>query len=179
MIELRVCLAVCLTTFAISASLADEKDPKPAAGPTKSSQADLEKAFAEKLSGAALVGRFTIVGRNDEKPPRPERYEIDSVTKLRDDYWVFVARVKYGNTDIKLPITVKVFWADDTPMVSLSNVTIPGLGYAFSTRVIFHGDRYAGTWQHGKAGGHMYGRIVKSDKAPTKDAKGDKAESQP
>jgi hypothetical protein len=28
-------------------------------------------------------------------------------------------------------------------------------------RLFFHGDRYAGTWQHGAIGGHMWGRIEK------------------
>ena len=29
-------------------------------------------------------------------------------------------------------------------------------------RVFFYGDRYAGTWQHGKVGGHMWGRIERT-----------------
>jgi len=47
-------------------------------------------------------------------------------------------------------------------MVSLTNASIPGLGEGFSARVLFHEDRYAGTWQHGKVGGHMFGRIEKA-----------------
>jgi hypothetical protein len=50
-------------------------------------------------------------------------------------------------------------------MVSLTNASIPGLGEGFSARVLFHEDRYAGTWQHGKVGGHMFGRIEKAKAA--------------
>ena len=50
-------------------------------------------------------------------------------------------------------------WAEETPMVSLTNASLPGLGDAFSARVIFHDNRYAGTWQHGDVGGHLFGTI--------------------
>ncbi len=29
----------------------------------------------------------------------------------------------------------------------------------FTSRVMVYGDRYAGTWQHDKVGGHMWGHI--------------------
>ena len=48
----------------------------------------------------------------------------------------------------------------DTPVVSLVNLTIPGLG-TFSAHVVIDGKKYAGTWKHGKAGGHMFGVIEK------------------
>ena len=38
-------------------------------------------------------------------------------------------------------------------------VDLPGLGEAFSARVLFYDDRYAGTWDHGDYGGMMYGTI--------------------
>ena len=44
-------------------------------------------------------------------------------------------------------------------MVSITNVDLPGLGEAFSARVLFYDDRYAGTWDHGNYGGMMYGTI--------------------
>ena len=48
----------------------------------------------------------------------------------------------------------------DTPMIMMTDTSLPGLG-AFTVRVLFYGDRYAGTWQHGAVGGHMSGRIEK------------------
>lgn len=147
----RYSLALALV-FGLSAlSLAaDEKTP---------SQAELEKQFSERMANTVMVGKFTIDGKDND--PKTERYEITSVTKTKGDYWTFLARVKYGKIDTKVPITVKVLWAGDTPMVSLTDLTIPGMG-TFTARVIFYEDRYAGTWQHGKVGGHMFGRIEKA-----------------
>ena len=123
-----------------------------------------EKAFSARMSNVTLVGSFTVDGKTDG-PPKAERYEIKSVTKLGGNLWTFVTRVKYGKVDTKVPITVPLEWAGDTPMVSLTDATLPGLGSAFSARVIFHDDRYAGTWQHGNVGGHMFGRIEKTKPA--------------
>ena len=53
-----------------------------------------------------------------------------------------------------------MLWAGDTPMVSLTDLTVPMLG-SFTVRVIFYGDRYAGTWQHDAVGGHLFGVIEK------------------
>jgi hypothetical protein len=149
---LTVLLAV---TAAPNAAAAQEDGPKLTAR---------EQKFAEQMSGVALVGSFTVDGR--ENGAKPERYEIDSAKKLRDDYWVITARIKYGENDVKVPVTVKVLWAGDTPMISLTDLTIPGLG-TFTSRVLFHGDRYAGTWQHDKVGGHLFGRIEKQEKSAT------------
>jgi hypothetical protein len=43
----------------------------------------------------------------------------------------------------------------------MTEYTIPTVG-TFSVRVFFYGDRYAGAWQHGEFGGHMYGMIQKA-----------------
>jgi hypothetical protein len=140
--------------------------------PARNDVAALEKEFADKLTGSALVGTFSVDGRNGQ--PKEERYEISSAKKLQGHDWVITSRIKYGDKDVVLPVVVQVFWADDTPMISLTNRTIPGLG-TFTTRVFFHGERYAGTWQHDEVGGHMWGRIEKkkpdaqaqpSDKTP-------------
>ena len=43
-------------------------------------------------------------------------------------------------------------------MIMLTDFTIPTVG-TFTVRVFFYGDQYAGLWQHGTTGGHMFGRI--------------------
>ena len=71
-------------------------------------------------------------------------------------------RMRHGTTDVTLPVTVPMRWIDDTPMVMLTDLSIPALG-TFTARVFFYDGRYAGTWQHGSTvGGHMYGRIEPS-----------------
>jgi hypothetical protein len=119
-----------------------------------------ERQFVERMAGASLVGRFTIAGRED-RPARPERYDISSVEKVGEDLWRFNARMRYGDVDTTLPFVVPMRFAGDTPMISMTDHTIPGLG-TFSARVFFYGDRYSGTWQHGEYGGHMFGTIEKT-----------------
>jgi len=126
-------------------------------GVDPASLTDLERDFAERMQNVALVGHFTIDGREDVGG-RPERYEIASVTKVGENDWRFDARIAYGNTDVTLPVTVPIVWAGDTPMISITDFEIPTLG-TFDTRLIFHDDRYAGSWQHGEFGGLMYGTI--------------------
>jgi hypothetical protein len=117
---------------------------------------DVERAFVERMNGAALVGRFTIAGRED-RPATPDRYDIYSVDKIGQDQWRFNAKI--GETGLTLPIVVRMQFVDDTPMIVMTDATIPGMG-TFTARVFFHGDQYAGTWSHvGSAGGHMFGRI--------------------
>ena len=119
---------------------------------------DRERAFAERMRNVVLVGNFTMEGV-ERRDGIPERYEIAQVTKLTGNRWRFEARVKYGNVDATLPMVLPVEWAGDTPMVSITDFAIPGLGDEFGARVVFYDGRYAGTWDHGQYGGMMYGTI--------------------
>jgi hypothetical protein len=118
-----------------------------------------ERAFAERMRGVVLDGVFTIDGQSGT--PRPDRYEIASVEKVGDDLWRFNTRMVHETTDVTLPMVVPMRWIDDTPVVMLTDYSIPTLG-TFSARVFFYDDRYAGTWQHGQEiGGHLYGKITR------------------
>jgi len=123
------------------------------------SQESLEKQFEESLTGAVLEGSFTVNGR-ESQTPRTERYEINSVTKLAGSLWTINARIQYGGHDVTVPIPVTVEWAGDTPVLSLTDAKIPGLG-TFSARVLFYRGQYAGTWSHGETVGNQFGRIIK------------------
>ena len=123
---------------------------------------ELERDFSERMRNVALVGRFTVEGR-EEPGGFEERYEIKDVTKLDGNRWRFNARVQYMSVDVTLPIVVPVEWAGDTPMVSITDFAIPGLGEGFGARVLFYDGRYSGTWDHGEYGGLMYGRIESLD----------------
>jgi len=117
-----------------------------------------EQAFVKQLAHRHMIGTFTVEGRDDQTP-KEERYEIANVTKAGDNLWTIEARIKYGKVDATVPVTVTVLWAGDTPMISVTDLTIPLVGSEFSARVLFDGDLYAGTWKHGKVGGHMWGRL--------------------
>lgn len=139
-----------------------------------------EREFARRYSGVALVGRFSIVDDRGQtkKTGEPERYEILEVSPLPTrNLWLFRARIQYGGGNpVVLPIPLRVLWAGNTPVITLDEQAIPGLG-TFSARVMLHGTRYAGTWQHGKTGGHMWGAILPlpspSESSPEKTSRDD------
>jgi hypothetical protein len=115
-------------------------------------------AFTLALTNVKLVGRFTF-SPADQEPIRDE-YTIASVVKVgAADLWIVSARIRYGTVDLTVPVPVEVKWAGKTPVITLDDVTIPGLG-TFSSRVVIDGSLYAGTWQHDAVGGHMFGKIV-------------------
>lgn len=120
---------------------------------------EMEQQFQKSLSGSTLVGHFTMSNKPSNDLSE-ERYTISKLTKVtgKKDTWRFVVRINYGKYDVNVPLDLQVNWAGDTPMITLTDFAIPALG-TFSARVLFHGDRYSGTWQHGKVGGHLFGRI--------------------
>ena len=120
-------------------------------------QEALEQQFQKSMSGVVLEGFFTV---NDaDTGVREERYHITKVSKLAGEYWVFQARIQYGNHDVTVPVPVTVKWAGDTPILTLTDVTIPGLG-TFTARVLFYDKNYVGVWSHGKVSGQHFGRII-------------------
>ena len=126
-------------------------------------QQQLIASFSKLLSGATMTGSFTVdrPAADDAaaKPPREESYEISSATHLGGELWLITSRIRYGDVDATVPVPVAVKWAGTTPVITLDQVTLPGMG-TFSARVLFHDNRYAGTWQHDAVGGHMFGTVT-------------------
>ena len=129
--------------------------------PKQSALTPNEQQFQETLSGVTLVGHFTITGGEDSDTLREEKYTITKVTKLSDNYWLFFARIQYGGRDVTVPLKLEVKWADDTPIITLTDLELPGLG-TYTARVIIYREQYAGTWSGGKYGGHLFGTITKN-----------------
>lgn len=126
---------------------------------------DAERQFADHMRGVSLVGSFTVAGREGQTPT-PDRYEIASVEKVGEDQWRFNASMDCcGVNGATLPIVVPMRFVGDTPMILMTDTSLPGIG-TVTVRVFFHGDRYSGTWQHGRVGGHMSGRIEKAPASP-------------
>ena len=91
--------------------------------------------FEKKLSNVQFKGNFTILGKPQDNLPQ-ESYTIKSVKKLpQGEYWLFTARIQFGKQDLTIPMPLEVKWAGTTPVITLTNVTIPGLG-TFSSRVV-------------------------------------------
>jgi hypothetical protein len=135
---------------------------------TKASrQAELEKTFKEMLDGVVLRGTWQMTqgeglkGKAPMTPARPDRYVIKNVSKGLDDNWVVTARIQYGDKDVVLPISVRVVWAGDTPVITLDKVKMPLLG-TYSARVMIYNGFYAGTWFGDGYGGVLSGHIIKA-----------------
>jgi hypothetical protein len=122
---------------------------------------EAERQFSERMKDATMVGTFTVDGR-EGRDRVPDRYEIVSVEKIASDVWRFNAKMNCCGLagSLAIPIAVPMRFVGDTPVIMMTDTSLPGIG-TFTVRVFFYGDRYAGTWQHGRVGGHMSGRIEK------------------
>src|SRR5436190_10860067 len=123
------------------------------------SQDALDRKFQEMMRGVTLVGRSTRL--NDDKIIGQEKYVIEKVSKLTGETWLLQARMQYGGHDWPVPIPVVIKWAGDTPVITLTDLSIPGKG-TFTARVVLYGGQYAGTWSAKDHGGQIFGKIVKN-----------------
>lgn len=134
----------------------------PAAAP-EPDRAQLERDFASLLSNSQLVGCFTTGSQRTYAPLSEDRYTLGTVAKIpdSDDLWRFEARIQYGEHDVTVPLILAVKWAGDTPVITLTDYFVPGMG-RFTARVLFYNGEYAGTWSGGDHGGQMFGRVQRS-----------------
>jgi hypothetical protein len=121
-------------------------------------QADLEQKFQQMMSGVTLIGHSASL--KDESVAGEEKYVIEKVSKLGGETWLFHARIQYGSHDVPVPLPVNIKWAGDTPVITINNLTIPGLG-TYTARVLLYQDQYAGTWSSKDHGGQLFGKIVR------------------
>src|SRR5882724_5602540 len=117
-----------------------------------------EKQFQEAMADVTLVGYFTS---GDKAELKEDRYVIERVSKVGDDLWKFEARIQYNKREMKVAMPLPVKWAGDTPVISLTKFTVPGLG-SYTARVVIYDGAYAGTWGDATHGGKMFGKIVKN-----------------
>lgn len=133
---------------------------------TEFSREEKEKLFQKfenSMRGVRFTGLFTLEG--SDSSPSKETYEIKRVQKLGSaNLWIFTARIKYGNKDVIMPLPLPVKWVGSIPVITMHNLSIPGLG-TFSAHVVIDGKKYAGTWSHGNVGGHLFGSISKINPA--------------
>ena len=129
--------------------------PETSAAP---SQLELEQTFIKTLTKATFNGRWCLVEDGKPSPPKDEKYTINGVSKLSEDLWLISARIQYGKVDVSVPIPVQVKWAGDTPVISITNLAIPGAG-TYTARVLIYNNTYAGTWSGRSHGGLLNGAI--------------------
>lgn len=149
------CLALAgATAFAQAPA---DKSASDAAAEQAKRIAELEKS----LSGCSLVGQFTVTGR-ETSTPREERYDLVSVKHVQGDMWLITARIKYGPNDVTVPLPLPIRWAGDTPVITVDEFAIPGLG-TYTARVMIYRDHYAGFWTGADHGGHLFGRVERGE----------------
>ena len=152
---------VCLI-FSAGSAFAQEATKAPTTGSVKSAPQDKarEQKLADYLSGVKFVGSFTVTG-SDERPPEPESYYILSAEKMDDgDWWKLTARIKYSTYDLTVPMAMEIKWAGETPVITVDQMAVPGMG-TFDARVLIRKGSYAGTWAHDQVGGQLFGRLEK------------------
>jgi len=156
------CMLATLIVVAVVSLAYGQAAPPAVTQPTERipDQAELDRQFQETMTGAALIGQFTAGGRVGD---REDRYVIQRVSKMEGpgDRWVIVWRAKVRGTEVPVPLVVPVKWAGDTPVISVTDMTIPGMG-TYTARVIIYRDSYAGTWSGRARGGHLWGRIERA-----------------
>lgn len=130
-------------------------------GDRPQAEAERNRVFAESMSGVVLVGNSTRLSKDGISGE--ERYYLDKVSHVSGDTWMFQTRLKYGGKEIPVPIPITVKWAGDTPVITLTDLAIPGAG-TFTARVVFYRNQYAGTWSGKEGGGQLFGQIVREGK---------------
>ena len=146
-------LLLVLFVFGIC-SLSDAKDK---AG----DQAGLEADFIAMLEDATLEGSWVPIQGGKPGDQKVDRYEVVRAEKIEGDQWHIVSRMKVQGQEIEFPIPVTVIWAGDTAVMILDEVATGG-GKSYSARVLFHNDRYAGSWwASDQPGGLLSGAITR------------------
>lgn len=128
---------------------------------TPVNESERNRAFTESMSGVTLIGHSTLL--NHAGLSEEERYCIEKVSHLTGDTWLFQTRLNLEGHDIPIPIPLSVMWAGDTPVITLTDLSIPGVG-TYTARVVLYRDQYAGTWSGKNAGGQLFGKIVRDSK---------------
>jgi hypothetical protein len=149
------------------AAMASESDAVPANRKVPD-RAVLEREFAAALAGATLQGFWQVTteggltGTAPMSEPKPESYEITSAQKMSDEQWVILARIRFAEKDVSVPVPVRVVWAEDTAVITLDDLSLPLLG-TYSARVMVHHGFYSGVWysRPKNYGGVLSGRIIK------------------
>ena len=140
---------------------ATEKQEQQLTEPTAEQVAALEKL----MNRATMVGHFTVTGGGEGNQLdagggklTEERYELGEVKRLESGDWLIQSRIRYGDHDVTIPLTLPIRWAGDTPVICVDDMLIPGLG-TFTARVMIYRGHYAGFWTGKDHGGHLFGVI--------------------
>jgi len=117
----------------------------------------LEKEFQDAMQGVRLEGQST---RDGQPGISDDKYDIEKVVKTGDDQWMIYALIERRGQTITVPLPLQIKWAGDTPVITLTDQALPGMG-TYTARVLIYRGQYAGTWSGRNGGGKIFGKIVK------------------
>ena len=107
-----------LVLLGLLAVAAARPPPLPKATPVPE-RATLETGFEQQMKGVTLSGFFTVTGREDDNPLKEEKYTIEKVSKLKEGFWLFTARIlRQARRDAR--DAARSVWAGDTPVITLT-----------------------------------------------------------
>ena len=130
-------LIIALLFFSIGGlAAADVKDE---------SESEREAEFSAMLKNATLKGSWIPVQQGATAAEKADSYHVLRAKKIADDKWHIVWKIKHQGKEIAYPIEVTVKWAGDSAVMILDEVKT-GSGKRYSARILFHKDRYAGSW---------------------------------
>ncbi len=123
--------------------------------------AALEASFIAMLKNATLEGTWVPISGGQTGEQKVDRYRVVRAEKVDGDQWHIVSKIKHQGQEIEYPIPVTIKWAGDTAVLILDEVATGG-GNSYSARVLFHNDRYAGSWWgKDQPGGLVSGAITR------------------
>jgi hypothetical protein len=117
----------------------------------------LEKDFQESMTGVVLEGHST---RDGQSGVSDDKYVIDKIVKQSADTWMFHVRIPMKGQTMTVPFPIQVKWAGDTPVITMTDQALPGMG-TYTARVVIYRGQYAGTWSGKSSGGKVFGKVVK------------------
>ena len=128
---------------------------------TTSELTKLERDFKNTMTNSKFAGYWRLRRDGQLTDAKKETYTIKNITKVTSNSWIIEATIQYGSNNVTVPVPVQVEWADDTPVISVTRLGIPGLG-TYSARVLVYDDCYSGVWSGPDYGGLLSGVIIKN-----------------
>src|SRR2546423_12213232 len=72
---------------------------------------DAEQKFKDLLTDCTMEGRWYSVKDGEMGEEKHDKYNIVSISKIKGDSWVINTKMKYGQREMTLPLTIEVKWA--------------------------------------------------------------------
>jgi hypothetical protein len=154
---LSIIAALCLSASA--QDQAPKNSSKTAVAAQKPLPSDPEERFKTLLTKATLSGRWARLKDGALGEERTgDKYTILSVVKRDGDNWTINAKMKYGEKELIIPVPVRMKFTDDTAVLMVEDLAIPG-GGTYTARLLIFERTYSGTWKDQRGGGMLYGTI--------------------